>query len=176
MKNLRNAVDEKEHIVMKSLLEDHIFVGCIDRSLALIQHTTKLYLVNIANLSKELFYQIIIFNFGSFGYMRLTCPAPLYQLAMLSLETEQTGWTQSDGPKNELAQFVVELLKSKAEMLLDYFSIEIDDDGNLLTLPLLLSKYSPDLNRLPMFVLRLATDVSNLFLVLSKSRDLVHSL
>ena len=145
---------------MKTLLEDHIFVGCVDRSQALIQHSTKLYLVNTAKLSKELFYQIIIFNFGNFGYMRLSSPAPVYDLALLALETGQSGWTQSDGSKNELAKYVVELLQSKAEMLLDYFSIEIDENGHLLSLPLLLKKFNPDVNRLPMFLLRLATDVS----------------
>ena len=163
VKNLRKAIDEKEHSAMKTLLEDHIFVGCVDRSQALIQHSTKLYIVNTAKLSKELFYQIIIFNFGNFGYMRLSSPAPIYDLALLALETEQSGWTQSDGPKNELAKYVVELLKSKAEMLLDYFSIEIDQNGSLLALPLLLKKFNPDVNRLPMFLLRLATDVSFYF-------------
>ena len=160
VKNLRKAIDEKEHSAMKTLLEDHIFVGCVDRSQALIQHSTKLYLVNTAKLSKELFYQIIIFNFGNFGYMRLSSPAPVYDLALLALETGQSGWTQSDGSKNELAKYVVELLQSKAEMLLDYFSIEIDENGHLLSLPLLLKKFNPDVNRLPMFLLRLATDVS----------------
>lgn len=53
-------------------------------------------------------------------------PAPIYELAMLALDSEESGWTESDGPKPELAQYVVNLLRSKAEMLLDYFSLEID--------------------------------------------------
>ncbi len=164
VKNLQRAIDEQEHSEMKALLEDHKFVGTVNRSSALIQHSTKLYLVNTTNLSKELFQQIVIFNFGNFGYMKLTNPAPLYDLAMLALETEESGWTQSDGPKEQLAQYVVDLLKSKAEMLLDYFSIEITQDGVLTKLPLLLKNYDPDVNRLPMFVLRMATDVSTLFI------------
>ncbi len=164
VKNLQRAIDEQEHSEMKALLEDHKFVGTVDRTSALIQHSTKLYLVNTTNLTKELFQQIVIFNFGNFGYMKLTNPAPLYDLAMLALETEESGWTQSDGPKEQLAQYVVDLLKSKAEMLLDYFSIEITQDGVLTKLPLLLKNYDPDVNRLPMFVLRMATDVSTLFI------------
>lgn len=45
---------------------------------------------------------------------------------MLALDSEESGWTESDGPKPELAQYVVNLLRSKAEMLQDYFSLEID--------------------------------------------------
>ena len=172
VKNLRKSIDEKEHSALKDLLEDHIFVGCVDRSQALIQHSTKLYLVNTTNLTKELFYQVIIFNFGNFGYMRLTNPAPIFDLALMALEHEQSGWTQSDGNKEELAKYVADHLKAKAEMLLDYFSIEIDKDGNLLALPLLLKKYSPDLYRLPMFLLKMATDVSNNKILISLLKKL----
>eukprot|EP00794_Sanderia_malayensis_P005440 gene5440-6119_t len=159
VKNLRKAIDDNEHPMMKSLFEDHTFVGCVNRSSALIQHSTNLYLVNTTNLTKEMFYQIILFNFGNFGYIRLTNAAPIYELVMLALDTEESGWTQSDGPKHELANFAVDLLKNKAEMLMDYFSIEINENGELSALPQLLDKYIPDLNRLPMFILRLATDV-----------------
>ena len=53
-------------------------------------------------------------------------PAPLYDLAMLALESEESGWTEEDGPKEGLAQYIVDFLKKKAEMLEDYFSLEID--------------------------------------------------
>lgn len=53
-------------------------------------------------------------------------PAPLYDLAMLALDSEGSGWTEDDGPKEGLAQYIVDFLKRKAEMLEDYFSVEID--------------------------------------------------
>lgn len=53
-------------------------------------------------------------------------PAPLYDLAMLALDSEESGWTEDDGPKEGLAQYIVDFLKKKAEMLEDYFSMEID--------------------------------------------------
>ncbi len=46
---------------------------------------------------------------------------------MLALDSEQSGWTESDGPKTELAEYIVDFLKSKAEMLDDYFSMQIDE-------------------------------------------------
>lgn len=54
-------------------------------------------------------------------------PAPLYDLAMLALENPESGWTEEDGPKEGLADYIVEFLKKKTEMLKDYFSLEIDE-------------------------------------------------
>lgn len=53
-------------------------------------------------------------------------PAPLYDLAMLALDSDGSGWTEEDGPKEGLAQYIMDFLKRKAEMLEDYFSMEID--------------------------------------------------
>jgi len=157
--NLRKAIDNNEHKGMKELFEDHKFVGCVNRSLALVQHSTKLFLANVTTLSRELFYQILLFKFGNFDFLRLSEPAPIYELALLALDCEESGWTEEDGSKDELASYIVNLLKDKATMLLDYFSLEIDKEGCVLTLPLLVDGYVPNLNGLPMFVLRLATEV-----------------
>lgn len=118
--------------------------------------------------------------------MCVQTPAPLYDLAMLALDSEGSGWTEEDGPKEGLAQYIVDFLKGKAEMLEDYFSMEIDQvswirvgvcfqdllpasrllvfsgalqEGNLTGLPLLLDKYTPIMEGLPMLILRLATEV-----------------
>lgn len=45
---------------------------------------------------------------------------------MLALDSEESGWTEEDGPKEGLAQYIVDFLKKKSEMLEDYFSLEID--------------------------------------------------
>ena len=156
---LRAEIDEAEHKDLKEMLRNHKFVGCVEKSLALMQHGTKLYLTNVTALSIELFYQIILFAFRNFGRICLNPPAPISELALLALNAPNSGWTPEDGPKEDLAEYVVNLLKEKSEMLADYFSLEIDMDGNLKSLPLLLDDYVPNLNGLPMFVLRLATEV-----------------
>lgn len=46
---------------------------------------------------------------------------------MLALEDPESGWTEEDGPKEGLAEYIVEFLKKKTEMLKDYFSLEIDE-------------------------------------------------
>lgn len=48
----------------------------------------------------------------------------------------------------------------KADMLDDYFSLEINEKGQLTGIPMLLEGYIPDLNQLPMFILRIATEVN----------------
>lgn len=46
-------------------------------------------------------------------------------------------------------------------MLDDYFSLEIDDDGCLATLPMLLGdEFVPHLASLPVYIMRLATEVN----------------
>ncbi|XP_037533890.1 DNA mismatch repair protein Mlh1 [Nematolebias whitei] len=160
IKELRAEITEKTHRGLQDMLQNHSFVGCADPQWTLVQHHTKLYLLNCTRLSQELFYQILVYDFGNFGVLRLSEPAPLYDLAMLALDSEDSGWTEEDGPKEGLAQYIVDFLKRKAEMLEDYFSLEIDEEGNLTGLPLLLDRYTPIMEGLPMFVLRLATEVN----------------
>ncbi|XP_054654212.1 DNA mismatch repair protein Mlh1 isoform X2 [Dunckerocampus dactyliophorus] len=160
MKDLRGEISENTHKGLQEMLQNHSFVGCVNPQWTLIQHHTKLYLLDTTRLSQELFYQILIYDFGNFGVLRLSTPAPIYDLAMLALDLEESGWTEEDGPKEGLAQYIVDFLKKKAEMLDDYFSMEIDQEGNLRGLPLLLDKYTPIMEGLPMFILRLATEVN----------------
>uniref|UniRef100_A0A672P766 DNA mismatch repair protein MLH1 n=1 Tax=Sinocyclocheilus grahami TaxID=75366 RepID=A0A672P766_SINGR len=160
IKELREDIEQHTHKGLQDLLQDHSFVGSVNPQWTLVQHQTKLYLLNTTKLSQELFYQILIYDFGNFGVLRLSNPAPLYDLAMLALDSEESGWTEEDGPKEGLAQYIVDFLKQKAVMLEEYFSLEIDEEGNLTGLPMLLDNYTPAMEGLPMFILRLATEVN----------------
>ncbi|NWX84040.1 MLH1 protein, partial [Nothoprocta pentlandii] len=157
---LQEEIGNQAHAGLQEMLHDHSFVGCVSPQWALAQYQTKLYLLNTTKLSQELFYQILIYDFANFGILRLSEPAPLFELALLALEDPESGWTEEDGPKEGLAEYIVEFLKKKTEMLKDYFSLEIDEEGNLTGLPLLLDNYVPPLEGLPMFILRLATEVN----------------
>ncbi|CAK6435737.1 unnamed protein product [Pipistrellus nathusii] len=159
--SLREEINERGHETLQEMLHNHSFVGCVNPQWALAQHQTKLYLLNTTKLSEELFYQILIYDFANFGVLRLSEPAPLFDLAMLALDSPESGWTEEDGPKEGLAEYIVEFLKRKTEMLADYFSLEIDEqEGNLVGLPLLIDNYVPPLEGLPIFILRLATEVN----------------
>ncbi|XP_039093161.1 DNA mismatch repair protein Mlh1 isoform X1 [Hyaena hyaena] len=158
--SLQEEINARGHETLREMLHHHSFVGCVNAQWALAQHQTKLYLLNTTKLSEELFYQILIYDFANFGVLRLSEPAPLFDLAMLALDSPESGWTEEDGPKEGLAEYIVEFLKKKAEMLADYFSLEIDEEGNLTGLPLLIDNYVPPLEGLPVFILRLATEVN----------------
>ncbi|XP_073079735.1 DNA mismatch repair protein Mlh1 isoform X1 [Manis javanica] len=157
--SLQEEINGRGHETLREMLRNHSFVGCVNPQWALAQHQTKLYLLNTTKLSEELFYQILIYDFANFGVLRLSEPAPLFDLAMLALDSPESGWTEEDGPKEGLAEYIVEFLKKKAEMLADYFSLEIEE-GNLIGLPLLIDNYVPPLEGLPVFILRLATEVN----------------
>ena len=61
------------------------------------------------------------------GYVYIQEPASLYDLSLLALDLPQSGWSPDDGPKEEMASYIHKFLLTKAEMLFDYFSIEIDE-------------------------------------------------
>lgn len=62
----------------------------------------------------------------------------LYELSLLGLEDPASDWKKEDGEKSVLAESICELLFTKKEMLLDYFSIEINDQKQLCSIPYLL--------------------------------------
>nr|CAB3263866.1 DNA mismatch repair protein Mlh1-like [Phallusia mammillata] len=155
---LQEEVRKRASKDLTDILHDHTFVGCVDPELALIQHKTKLYLANTTKLTREMFYQIVLEDFGNFGMLRLSEPAPIRDLAMLGLEMKESGWTPEDGSKEDLADYIVKFLSEKSEMLKDYFRLEIKD-CDVTAIPMLLQNYIPPLEGLPMLVLRLATEV-----------------
>ena len=45
---------------LSEVLRKHTYVGMADETLALLQHGTRLYLFNLASLSKDMFYQQVL--------------------------------------------------------------------------------------------------------------------
>ncbi|KAJ3426037.1 DNA mismatch repair protein mlh1 [Anaeramoeba flamelloides] len=83
----------------------------------------------------------------------------LNSLLLLGLNSKHSGWGAGDGDKKEIADIILNLLNSQQIMLFDYFSIKIDKDNKLRTLPLVTPNYCPDPDSLPMFILRLGPEV-----------------
>ncbi|KAK4878024.1 hypothetical protein RN001_010530 [Aquatica leii] len=156
---LRKEIESSLHRTLRELVSQHVFVGCVTASQALVQHGTKLYLCKTNQIMQELFYQFILYNFQNFEVIRLSEALSLKELARLALDLSEAGWTEEDGDKDELAGKVQEILTEKGAMLIEYFSIEIDEYGYLKSLPLLLENHIPEMAGLPMYVLRLATEI-----------------
>lgn len=143
---LRIEIEENCHMSLRQLFSQHVFVGSVNSQYSLVQYSTKLYLCDTQKIMEELFYQIILYNFQNYDCIKLTNPLPLLSLAKIALDLPETGWTNEDGDKNELAQKIVEILTEKNEMLLEYFSLEIDENGILKSLPLLIGTSMKFLN------------------------------
>lgn len=57
------------------------------------------------------------------------------------MEEPESGYQGGeDKPKEELARDATGILMSRASMLNDYFSMELDMDANILSIPLLLGE------------------------------------
>ncbi|XP_050457163.1 DNA mismatch repair protein Mlh1 isoform X2 [Cataglyphis hispanica] len=156
---LRKEVEDKCHEGLKNILANLTFVGCIDQTSALIQSGVNLYICNTRKLTEELFYQIMLYDFANFGVIKFSERLSLFDLAMIALDSGETGWTEEDGPKDELAARIKELLLEKADMMNEYFSIVLDKVGNLRSLPVLLDKYFPYEAEIPLYIMRLAIEV-----------------
>ncbi|KAK5638973.1 hypothetical protein RI129_013268 [Pyrocoelia pectoralis] len=156
---LRKEIEEQCHKSLRELFAQHVYVGCVKAKLALVQHSTKLYLCNTNRIMEELFYQLVLHHFQNFGTIQFSDAVPVKELARSALDMSETGWTEEDGNKDELASKVQEILTEKGDMLKEYFSIEIDEFGYLKSLPILLENHVPEMGHLPMYILRLATEV-----------------
>ncbi|KAF8122647.1 DNA mismatch repair protein [Boletus edulis] len=160
----RKAREEEERRRMMNVrlryLNKYTFVGIVDdyRCLPLIQHATKLYLINHAALGEEMFYQLALMQFGSYRRLKLDPPPPLRTLLKLAVDAEP-GTEKSGLSKNEIVDRIVKALDSRRDMLAEYFEINITSDGEIESLPHLMKEYTPDLNKLPVFLMRLGPQV-----------------
>ncbi|KAE8733459.1 DNA mismatch repair protein MLH1 [Hibiscus syriacus] len=161
IQELINDIDSKFHSGLLDIVRQCTYVGMADDVSALLQHNTQLILANVVNVSKELMYQQALRRFAHFNAIQLSEPAPLHELIMLALKEDDLDLesNENDDLKEKIADMNTQLLKKKAEMLEEYFCIFIDSDGNLSRLPILLDQYTPDMDRLPEFVLCLGNDV-----------------
>lgn len=88
---LRDQVRETAHDGLAELFLNHIYVGQVDpqRRLAAVQHGVKLYLVDYAAVSYEMFYQIALSDFNNIGRIRLDPPLPVRDLLQIAVEEEK---------------------------------------------------------------------------------------
>ncbi|KAI0360593.1 DNA mismatch repair protein MutL [Trametes cingulata] len=160
VKDLRSAVLKSRHHQLSEILAKHTFVGVVDtaRCLSLVQHGTRLYLLNHGALAAELFYQLGLRQFGDLPRIRLDPPPELRTLVALAVAAEE-GIEKSGLSKDSLADRIANILTARRDMLQEYFSLGISPDGHVETLPMLLRDYTPNLDKLPLFLMRLGPQV-----------------
>ncbi|KAG5520373.1 hypothetical protein RHGRI_033073 [Rhododendron griersonianum] len=157
----RNPKETADLTSIQQLIDDIDNSSHSDDVFALLQYNTHLYLANVVNLSKELMYQQVLRRFAHFNAIQLSEPAPLSELILLALKEEDLDpeCSEKDQLNEKISEMNTEMLKQKAEMLGEYFGIYVDSQGKLSRLPVILDQYTPDMDRVPEFVLCLGNDV-----------------
>ena len=183
---IRDEMDDQ----IAEMLRSHTIVGPADISTGkwLIQHGTKLLMINVHAASRVLMYQLTMAKFSGFKPISIEPPARLCDL-LAEGEREEDDEGQ-DGDRDAKGK-IEELMLRHAKMLKEYFCIAIekkksmptptptpttkdastsssvdDDHDNVVVisaLPEILDGHSPDVSRLPDFVksLREKVDWSN---------------
>jgi DNA mismatch repair protein MLH1 len=147
------------HEEARNILRCHVFVGVVSDQYALIQHQTKLLLIEVAPVLAELLYRQILMRIADMDFLRLDPPAPLVPLVNLGLANEDNQNTAVGTEVSPAVCACIRLLIAKASMLDEYFSIKISgstvNDAVLEQIPLIFDGMSPDLARMPELLLGL---------------------
>ncbi|ORY65320.1 uncharacterized protein BCR38DRAFT_195217 [Pseudomassariella vexata] len=167
VRELRRAVRDDMHHSLTEIFASHTFVGIVDerRRLAAMQGGVKLYLVDYGRACLEYFYQVGLTDFGNFGTIQFQPSLDLREVLTIAAEREKAtaaGGELADDDDFDVAEVVETVaaqLIERREMMLEYFSLEINPAGELLSIPLLCKGYMPPIAKLPQFLLRLGPHV-----------------
>lgn len=162
IKDLRAAVRENIHNELTDVFANHTFIGIVNdtKRIAAIQGGVKLYLIDYGMVAAEYFYQLGLTDFGNFGTIRFNPPLNLNELLQTAVaQAEALEQHDADLEWRQVAPAVSEQLISRRDMLAEYFSLEISDQGELLAIPLMTKGYMPSLAKLPSFLLRLGPHI-----------------
>jgi DNA mismatch repair protein MLH1 len=162
VKELRASVRENMHSELTDVFSNHTFVGIVDdlKRIAAIQSGVKLFLVDYGMVSAEYFYQLGLTDFGNFGAIRFNPPLDLHELLQVGVQQLKAQEPDStDFDWDQVVPAVVEQLISRRDMLSEYFTLEISEEGELLSIPLLVKGYMPSMAKLPNFLLRLGPHI-----------------
>lgn len=179
---LRKSVQKHADTAIQKQLRGSCFVGVVSRYRSLLQCGEDLVLMNHYDCARQLFYQLALTSFGGGsplaklgdgGCGGVDVQSVISQAVQLEDDLQkQRGQDESsvaDGllavsdTNQMLASQAAACLEDNAEMLEEYFNVVIErnDEGKIMLtgLPMLLEGYRPEPHALPLFLLRLATEV-----------------
>lgn len=187
--SLRKRVNKETSDELCQTFRDAYFVGVMSHQRSLIQCGDQLIMINHLELAKLLFYQLALARFsgavmaqlgenGSGGVNIQTVIAQALQVEddlvlpeengdrddVKKMLEQKTGLLPVNEANENFASDATSCLEERSVMLEEYFSIQIErkDDGGdaiLTGLPVLLDGHVPEPHGLPIFLLRLATQV-----------------
>ena len=122
--------------------------------IAFIQHATELWLINMQGLSEQLFYQILIYDFGNFGRFifnsnNMSCGS-LVRMALTKSKKYKEMFGSDNAKIEQTVSDIENKFSSRSKMLLDYFSFQIvPETGKVRSFPMLLRDFQPSFEILP---------------------------
>eukprot|EP00985_Skeletonema_marinoi_P027819 scaffold23370_cov139-Skeletonema_marinoi.AAC.12 len=182
--NLRNEISNQNHQELNETLRGSTFVGAVSRSRSLIQCGIDLLMINHRELACEMFYQVALMKFSEMPMAKLGGDGVDVMSAIgqrLQFEevadsidanenAEKVPLSKVSSANANLALEAAKCLAEKAPMLEEYFSIKVEKRKVLKKnkqvsalfitgLPVLLDGHVPQPHALPLFLIRLATEV-----------------
>jgi len=160
VKELRADVRAQMHTHLTEVFASHTYVGLVDsrRRIVAIQSGVKLFLVDYGKVCNEYFYQVGLTDFANFGSIAFEPPLDIESLIRSAVEVEKSNPSEASGediPWDTIPAEVTKQLVERREMLMEYFSLDVSQDGQLRSIPLLVKGYVPSLAKLPRFLMRL---------------------
>ncbi|RLV91997.1 DNA mismatch repair protein MLH1 [Spathaspora sp. JA1] len=149
---LKSELTNNLHKPLTNIFNHAVYIGIIDpvKRLCCFQYDVTLYLCDYGALVLEFYYQLGLDNFCNFGEIKFDEPIKLQDILQPLYEI------QSDLQPMEQ---VINTIISMKEMFNEYFQIVIDDECQLLSIPMIIQGVQPDYNKLPYFLYRLGTKI-----------------
>ena len=135
MKELESERISKPDEELKMILTNFSVVGAISPSRFAIQHDVNLMLLDLEPITYDLFYQIILRDYGNFSHVTIEPGIDIEEV----LKTTNI-------LSNEKSTKLLKKLKKSGAMLEDYFSIRIGENGYLESMPVILDGWRPTFN------------------------------
>eukprot|EP00941_MAST-03F_sp_MAST-3F-sp1_P005511 g5511.t1 len=156
---LLDEISRSGHKQLTRIFRGCVYVGVLNSVKSVMQYNTKLFLVDNEEVLQELFYQETIRSFADMQKIQLNPPLDIKICLQLALDSSESPWdSEKDRPKNEIVESGSILLQEKAEMLNEYFAIDINEKGKLVGIPEIIAGHAPQIDRLPKFLLNLVTE------------------
>lgn len=89
MQEVLEDLEHNSHVGLCQTLREHAFVGHVKVNSVLLQHRTKLMLVNMSCLSADLMYQQAISNYMNFSSITIEDAPKVAELLMIGLESRE---------------------------------------------------------------------------------------
>jgi DNA mismatch repair protein MLH1 len=140
---LRRQIQRGANDTLCSVFRRHIYIGPTGLTHAFISSDDTLYCCSLFQVTRLFFYQLFVAGFGNFGKIEFAQPIDINWLADL----------MPHGDVNVALE-----LERNREMLADFFAMSVAN-GRLLAMPNVLPGYQPSFTALPLFLVRLATEV-----------------